>query len=48
VQLERDAADSEEAESQGAEQEALEGERDWFMWTGPTPGPGDSDGGGSD
>jgi hypothetical protein len=44
------AAPETQGKSQAPEQgeEQLDVERDWFVATGPTPGPGDSDGGGAD
>ena len=45
----RESQAAEEGEPQTEEpEEDLEGERDWFLSTAPTPGPGDSDGGGFD
>ncbi len=49
MEVEREPASAEEGEARTEEAaEDAEGERDWFQSTRPTPGPGDSDGGGSD
>jgi hypothetical protein len=48
MQDEHEQADEEQAPQDDEPFEALQGEREWFMSVGPEPGPGDSDGGGSD